>query len=74
MVLTLIFTEHQMNEQEKKDFLKRMGYGGSTPAPTRVPAKTETYKKPKPKVNNWVEKSDLMNLYHIFEEKKKAPQ
>jgi len=57
-----------MTAQEKKEFLKKMGYYSGTPTPKRVVEKTESYRKSKKFCN--IDKSELNNLYMLFNEKK----
>ena len=58
---TNLFKGVRMNEEEKKAFLKQMGYSGSA-------LRTETIvpKPTKEKVDNVVDKNELLGLNRIF--------
>ena len=57
-----------MTEQEKKDFLKRMGYYGGLSTPKRVEPGVVEYKKPRSQRNNmFLDKSELLKLCRMFD-------
>lgn len=57
-----------MTEEQKRDFLIRMGYHGGIQAPKRVPSGIERYKKltRKTTTSRYIDKVELMKLYNMF--------
>lgn len=53
-----------MNDEEKKAFLKKMGYGGSALA--TVTGASEAEKKQKARIDNRVDRDDLLATGRIF--------
>jgi len=66
-----------MDEKEKKAFLKRMGFLGSTSAEPRVEPGVVPYKKPyekKPTLSRYVDKAELLELHHLFNDNHQKEQ